>query len=133
MHTDDGTITWSGQLTADCPTVFDKLHLSDYDVPLGWRDLVKKLSEDLEKLNGGREFPLYAAQVKEKFGGLRFYVYSSSNEQDLIIQEAEAESYKICEDCGAPGVPRSLSWMRTLCDEHYEERGGDKEAEENED
>ncbi len=39
----------------------------------GWFDLLWRLSEDLEKLDPN----LVAAQVKEKFGSLRFYLRQS--------------------------------------------------------
>ncbi len=57
-------------------------------------------------------------QVKEKFGGLRFYVDGGSNELQAQIELAEAMSYRTCETCGAPGRPRSGGWVRTLCDTH---------------
>lgn len=67
-------------------------------------------------------------QIKEKFGGLRFYVTPVncdnylSDSIDGMIDMAEAMSYTICEDCGKPGILRSGGWIRTLCDEHEEKR-----------
>lgn len=59
------------------------------------------------------------AQVKEKFGDLRFYVdgateawYNAANE---IIREADES----CEECGRPGKARSTGWIMTLCSRHY--------------
>ena len=57
-----------------------------------------------------------AVQVKEKFGGLRFYIGSGSPEIYAMIRMAEQISYRICEDCGNPGKKRSGGWIRTLCD-----------------
>jgi len=57
-----------------------------------------------------------AAQVKEKFGGLRFYVDNSDDYVNGIIQMAETQSLKTCERCGCPGHPRRGGWTRTLCD-----------------
>ena len=55
-------------------------------------------------------------QVKEKFGGLRFYVSETTEEFFILIDHAEQESYKICEDCGAPGsLNTERYWVRTLC------------------
>jgi hypothetical protein len=62
-------------------------------------------------------------QVKEKFGGLRFYVDEASDELCAAIDAAERESYKVCEGCGAPGEPREGGWTRTLCDVHANGRG----------
>ena len=61
--------------------------------------------------------------IKEKFGGLRFYVGSASEMTYAIIEAAEEESYTICEMCGEPGKPREGGWIKTLCEKHYEERG----------
>ena len=62
-------------------------------------------------------------QVKEKFGGLRFYLDSSATEKlHDAIRLAEDESYKTCELCGEPGEPRREGWIKTLCDKHDEER-----------
>jgi hypothetical protein len=57
-----------------------------------------------------------AVQVKEKFGGLRFYVDNSDEYVRGLISMAEALSYRTCEVCGALGKPRSGGWVRTLCD-----------------
>jgi RNA polymerase-binding transcription factor DksA len=57
-----------------------------------------------------------AAQVKEKFGGLRFYMTSENDEIRKLISEAEALSYETCEECGKPGEERDTRWIRTLCD-----------------
>ena len=58
-----------------------------------------------------------AAQVKEKFGGLRFYVDNCDDYVRGVIAMAESMSYRTCEDCGNKGHRRSGGWIRTLCDE----------------
>ena len=85
----------------------------------GWHQLVNRLLDDLLELgwNG------VVLQVKEKFGGLRFYIGEGSDEVHERIQQAEDESYSVCDVTGKPGKLRSdLYWMRTLCDEEYEKR-----------
>jgi hypothetical protein len=57
-----------------------------------------------------------AAQVKEKFGGLRFYMTSGSDEIYDLINKAEVLSRKTCEECGQPGEEGAGSWIRTLCE-----------------
>ena len=67
------------------------------------------------------EYP-QVQQIKEKFGGLRIYL---SNEDDYIfgiINMAERIAVRTCEVCGAKGQMRGGSWLKTLCDEHHEER-----------
>ena len=55
-------------------------------------------------------------QVKEKFGGLRFYVNNSDDVVIGMISLAESLSLKTCEYCGNPGYPRRGPWIKTLCD-----------------
>lgn len=57
-----------------------------------------------------------AAQVKEKFGGLRFYMTSTNDEISSLVAEAEALSQKTCEFCGEEGSLRKSGWWHTLCD-----------------
>lgn len=57
-----------------------------------------------------------AAQVKEKYGGLRFYMRSSTKEMEKEIDFAELVASKTCEDCGELAeLCSSGSWVRTLC------------------
>ena len=57
-----------------------------------------------------------AAQVKEKFGGLRFYADNCDDYVSGVIAMAESMSYRTCEVCGSPGTKRAGGWIRTLCD-----------------
>lgn len=59
-----------------------------------------------------------AAQVKEKFGTLRFYYHGGDDFVSGVAQMAEAMSAVTCEECGAPGKLRAKGWWRTLCDDH---------------
>ena len=59
-----------------------------------------------------------AIQVKEKFGGLRFYYNGGDEYIDGVVAMAESMSYRTCEVCGAPGTLSGDRWVRTLCEEH---------------
>jgi hypothetical protein len=60
-----------------------------------------------------------ATQVKEKFGGLKFYMTPSPNKIFDLIEEAEAASFTICETCGEPGeLDTSRYWVSTKCPKH---------------
>ena len=61
-------------------------------------------------------------QIKEKFGGLRFYYDGGDHYVHGAVALAEDLSYKICERCGNPGKPNKAGWIRTLCDKCEEER-----------
>lgn len=56
-------------------------------------------------------------QIKEKFGGLRFYVSGTFPELSHLVDQMEYLSEKTCECCGRPGVPRPGGWIKTLCEE----------------
>ena len=78
----------------------------------GWFHLIWSLCEDLEKVAP----ETVAFQVKQKLGGLRFYVKKSSHEARRCLDIAEVNSFKICEWCGRAGGPEgSKGWIRTLC------------------
>lgn len=68
------------------------------------------------------EYVPLASQVKEKFGGLRFYIDRGTDEHFNYIYFAELMSYKVCEECGAPGKTYRDGWHRTLCDTHAKGR-----------
>lgn len=84
----------------------------------GWFDLLWRLCEDIERLlQPDNTFEV--VQVKEKFGGLRFYCYGATDAIYERIGQAESESYVTCETCGKPGRERDTAWIQTLCDECY--------------
>lgn len=90
----------------------------------GWYNIVKSLSETLSR----RSVECEVHQVKEKFGGLRFYHGGLKSDEEResymamgAINHAEEISFYICEECGASGEHRDNGYMRTLCDECYSE------------
>ncbi len=87
----------------------------------GWYDIIRRLSEKLERWNEENSNddmpPIEACQVKEKFGGLRFYVDNCPEEMHEHIHAAEHESETTCDRCGKPGKSRGGGWIRTLCDD----------------
>ena len=60
-------------------------------------------------------------QIKEKFGGLRFYYDGGDDTIDGLVRMAESWADSTCEVCGAPGTRRGGGWIKTLCDFHHEE------------
>ena len=95
-----------------------------FSVDNGWFPLIKELIEDLIALGWDKQI----CQVKEKYGGLRFYINGGSDEIFERITKAENDSYEICEKCGKSGELRNdIGWYLTLCEEHYLEKKKDKE------
>lgn len=97
----------------------------------GWWPIVEDTHRRLLEIDPGYTVD----QVKEKFGGLRYYFTASDGPSDhydvmeAIVDEAERKSMTVCEWCGepAPAGPRgkagtSWSWRLTLCDKHQRER-----------
>ena len=84
----------------------------------GWYDIIDELSAKLEKLG------CVADQVKEKFGGLRFYYHPWTDESRRAVEKAEKKSWETCEECGNPGEVRGGSWIKVLCDECNRKRKG---------
>jgi hypothetical protein len=70
-------------------------------------------------------------QIKEKFGGLRFYYTGGDDQISGMVRMAEAWASHSCETCGAPGTSRSGGWIKTLCDHHEAERQQRKKEYEN--
>jgi hypothetical protein len=89
-----------------------------FAVDEGWYGLIKSLIEELIEAGWDKKL----VQVKEKFGGLHFYIENSDELSYAIISKYEKLSYKVCEKCGSEGVLRKGAWLKTLCDEHSDGR-----------
>lgn len=89
----------------------------------GWYQLIHDLIAELIETDWDRDIH----QVKEKFGGLCFYIGSGSDEVHDIIRKYGELSYETCEVCGEEGELRKdcgwggRMWYKTMCDKHYNE------------
>lgn len=88
----------------------------------GWHQIIRDLEAQLNELD-----PNYTLQqVKEKFGGLRYYAQITDpagfTRFHTLIDAAEAKSFQTCEVCGEPGLAIAGGWIKTLCPTHAEER-----------
>lgn len=94
----------------------------------GWHEIIDALSKQIAEIakrfpTTDGEFRISVVQIKEKFGGLRYYVnYHNMTDDDIqqiefIIRNAEMKTFAICEDCGGNGekVSPRRYWMKTLC------------------
>lgn len=103
---------------------------STYSVGAGWRPLTDALIKLVED-NGGT-----VHQVKEKFGGLRFY-YTEPDTDDMndvdmcfweqfakLVEAVEEMCWNICEYTGAPGtLYASKGWIKIVSPLYAEEHG----------
>jgi hypothetical protein len=126
------------RLKARFPQVFRKLTPDGYQrgTPVGertiecgpgWYALVAELAHTLERqiqrLPTKERQRVFCVQVKEKFGGLRFYMSSKTPAMAAAIERAVQKSFRICEDCGRAGKVRNRhGWLTTLCTAHEKER-----------
>ena len=100
-----------------------------YDLPIelfgiecgeGWECLYGPIIEWIENYNSNKpkEEQIEIHQIKEKFGGLRFYCNFYTDELIEIIRNAEKESFRTCEFCGTKeNVGHTVSgWYTTCCE-----------------
>lgn len=97
------------------------------DVNDGWKDIVLETDAMLSYIDPDYKI----AQIKEKFGTMRFYFDSDKDGLErkimhAIVEYAERQSKNICEDCGDYGVIRGdIGWMLTLCDKCHSQHNPD--------
>lgn len=88
----------------------------------GWNNILWELCEKIEKIletNHVSQEKFVVAQIKEKYGTLRFYYNAPKEvykEVDKLVDEAEKKTEITCEMCGENGRMRKAPWIRTLCD-----------------
>lgn len=85
----------------------------------GWYWLIDGLCSSLQWHTDKNSYPqVEAIQVKEKFGGLRFYTNNIDDYLSGYIAFAETLSYKICDKCGTTNnITTTKGWIRTICKE----------------
>ncbi len=106
-----------------------------FDVGDGWYQILNSLCGNIQNYidwknrsaeAGYKEWTpvaqVVATQVKEKFGGLRFYYEGGDEHISGMVRMAESWASVTCEECGHPGTMRNGGWIRTLCDAHEAER-----------
>jgi hypothetical protein len=104
----------------------------------GWYDILNSLcsqiqhhidwkQEQKEKYNRGEGcVQVVAVQVKEKFGGLRFYYDGGDDVIDGMVRMAESWASRTCETCGEKGEHRvSGGWHYVACDKHARKENDD--------
>lgn len=87
----------------------------------GWYPIIIDVDQKLAELD-----PNYVVhQVKEKFGGLRYYFEAMANtdhetweKMQQIVRQAEKRADKTCEICGSTKkvALRDHGWWKTMCD-----------------
>lgn len=110
---------------------FPKMFASKYGgfaVGKGWYPVLEILCANIQQhidwANREKEVcpQVVVEQIKEKFGGLRFYYQGGDEQIHGMVRMAEAWAGTACEECGGIGKRRGGGWVRTLCDVHEAER-----------
>lgn len=89
------------------------------DMPDGWRkafgiQMCKEIKKALKKKKGAlRHYRI--VQIKEKFGGLRWYDNTYAEEIQAIIRKYEQISFRTCINCGEPAECISTGWISPYC------------------
>lgn len=116
---DEQKVSKYDKLRADHPEIYSKLRYVSCGE--GWYDIINLLTLNIEQHL--RNFPnvrqVEAVQIKEKFGGLRFYYDGGDDFVRGLTSMAESMSVCTCEECGAPGNRGNTdnsTWISTLCD-----------------
>ena len=92
----------------------------------GWFLILNAAFREMMKIKSQKRFENApyprVAQIKEKFGSMRFYcdpLDGGENYYDRIyavVNMAETLSFRTCESCGRPALPRELKgWSKCLC------------------
>jgi hypothetical protein len=99
-----------------------------FAVGAGWYSIIESLCSNIQQHIDWKEkqnnpIPqVVVEQIKEKFGGLRFYYQGGDEQIHGMVRMAEAWAGRSCEECGAPGERRGGGWIRTLCNMHEDQR-----------
>lgn len=85
------------------------------EMPHGWRcafgiQMCEEIKEELIKSNHLKEYRIM--QIKEKYGGLRWYDSGASKQVHDIIYKYMDLSERTCISCGRPATKISLGWIR---------------------
>lgn len=103
------------------PKIFDgSAHRTNISVPDAWISLVDSMCQEIQDYCDNNDIEqVICEQMKEKFGGLRFYTNSASDEIYNIISKYENKSRKICQECGCEDCKvynTKGSWIRFICE-----------------
>lgn len=101
------------------PSMFEDVYCG-FDLPKGWFDIVWKLCLSLEHYYPNSNIKV--AQVKEKFGSLRFYFDSDDDDKKLLslVAKYEFATSLVCQECGTTvGVEKTPGyWIGYYCENH---------------
>jgi len=87
----------------------------------GWFGIIDGLCAEIAaQVRDGKMPPVVVSQVKEKLGTLRFhirggYLHGGNAKTHRLIERAQEEATRTCEECGQPGVLLDVGVPRVRC------------------
>jgi hypothetical protein len=93
----------------------------------GWLPLIYETLDKIQAIVDRDGLDIQVTEIKEKYGGLRIYLDSDTDEIFELTQIAEEQSYNICEECSKPGKLHNVKgWWMTRCEACLKKEGEDK-------
>jgi hypothetical protein len=129
MSDEDRYEVFAKQMEEKYPKMFANPY-GGFAIGEGWWPIIESLCANIQShtdwWNKNREArpvveQVVVAQIKEKFGGLRFYYEGGDEQISGMVRMAEAWASHACEECGAPGTAGGKGWIKTLCPTHRAE------------
>jgi hypothetical protein len=129
MSEEDRYEVFAKQMEEKYPKMFANPY-GGFAIGEGWWPIIESLCANIQShtdwWNKNRETrpvveQVVVEQIKEKFGGLRFYYEGGDEQISGMVRMAEAWASHACEECGAPGTAGGKGWIKTLCPTHRAE------------
>lgn len=108
---------WTDEIVKD----YDYSYTLLDEMPDGWRiafgeQMCEEIQQALNQQPQVFANTFRITQIKEKFGGLRFYTNWTTPEINKAIDKYENISYSTCICCGAPAKWITKGWISPFCD-----------------
>jgi hypothetical protein len=123
MHNEIEYDAFVHRMETEYPKMFSEPY-GGFAISEGWWVIIERLCSNIQhhldwKNKETEVVPqVVVRQIKEKFGGLRFYYDGGDAEISGMVRMAESWAGISCETCGERGKRRDGGWIRTLCDKH---------------
>lgn len=94
---------------------------ADYGLEIGpgWFPLMERMLEELDQLDPKLPDEVRIDTVKEKWGALRIYMTTSTDQTDEITERAMEDSAYICDVCGDYAtIANDGGWLSARCAKH---------------
>ncbi len=106
-----------GKIIKPDPSLQNNLMAFGFMCGEGWHPLIMDALGKIQKIVDEEGLDVRVTEIKEKYGGLRIYLDSYTDEIQTIIDAAEEKSLTTCEVCGKEAKQHIVNgWVCTRCD-----------------